>query len=201
LLGVEYDFLRFFRLDLSPIGWNREAGIDLVLVGRHPTGLIPALEAVIAELRFATGLVLERGTSVLDKSVLTSAIRPLISIAFVASASVPDKLSLRSDVVVGSASCGLVQLTMDESQMHYVKAEIVFCWSEEIATERLGRLLRHFLGHALGLGHAMTNRQLMSADPAMEIATYAAGDLKGFDTLYKTVRRPKWGGSAKLCEL
>lgn len=84
----------------------------------------------------------------------------------------------------GDGKLGSTKILVDNFQNEILKAHITVYQIDEISDQTLEAVIRHELGHALGLPHAMASSDLMNSSFSVENAYISECDIKGIVTLY-----------------
>jgi len=84
----------------------------------------------------------------------------------------------------GDGKLGSTKILVDSFRNEILKAHITVYQVNEISDQTLEAVIRHELGHALGLPHAMSSRDLMNSSFSVEKAYISECDINGIVTLY-----------------
>ncbi len=84
----------------------------------------------------------------------------------------------------GDGKLGSTKILVDNFRNEILKAHITIYQVDEISDQTLEAVIRHEIGHALGLPHAMASNDLMNASFSVERAYISECDIKGIVTLY-----------------
>ena len=84
----------------------------------------------------------------------------------------------------GDGKLGSTKILVDSFRNEILKAHITVYQVNEISDQTLEAVIRHELGHALGLPHAMSSRDLMNSSFSVESAYISECDINGIVTLY-----------------
>ena len=84
----------------------------------------------------------------------------------------------------GDGKLGSTKILVDGFRNEILKAHITVYQVNEISDQTLEAVIRHELGHALGLPHAMSSRDLMNSSFSVESAYISECDINGIVTLY-----------------
>ena len=84
----------------------------------------------------------------------------------------------------GDGKLGSTKILVDGFRNEILKAHITVYQVNEISDQTLEAVVRHELGHALGLPHAMSSRDLMNSSFSVENAYISECDINGIVTLY-----------------
>ncbi len=84
----------------------------------------------------------------------------------------------------GDGKLGSTKILVDNFRNEILKAHITVYQVNEISDQTLEAVIRHELGHALGLPHAMSSRDLMNSSFSVESAYISECDINGIVTLY-----------------
>lgn len=79
---------------------------------------------------------------------------------------------------------GSTKILVDSFRNEILKAHITVYQINEISDQTLEAVIRHELGHALGLPHEMSSRDLMNSSFSVENAYISECDINGIVTLY-----------------
>jgi len=84
----------------------------------------------------------------------------------------------------GDGKLGSTKILVDSFRNEILKAHITVYQVNEISDQTVEAVIRHELGHALGLPHAMSSRDLMNSSFSVENAYISECDINGIVTLY-----------------
>ena len=84
----------------------------------------------------------------------------------------------------GDGKLGSTKILVDGFRNEILKARITVYQVNEISDQTVEAVIRHELGHALGLPHAMSSRDLMNSSFSVESAYISECDINGIVTLY-----------------
>ena len=84
----------------------------------------------------------------------------------------------------GDGKLGSTKILVDGFRNEILKAHITVYQVNEISDQTVEAVIRHELGHALGLPHAMSSRDLMNSSFSVENAYISECDINGIVTLY-----------------
>lgn len=84
----------------------------------------------------------------------------------------------------GDGKLGSTKILVDNFRNEILKAHITIYQVDEISDQTLEAVIRHEIGHALGLPHAMASNDLMNASFSVERAYISECDINGIVTLY-----------------
>jgi predicted Zn-dependent protease len=84
----------------------------------------------------------------------------------------------------GDGKLGSTKILVDSFRNEILKAHITVYQINEISDQTVEAVIRHELGHALGLPHAMSSRDLMNSSFSVENAYISECDINGIITLY-----------------
>ena len=84
----------------------------------------------------------------------------------------------------GDGKLGSTKILVDSFRNEILKAHITVYQVNEISDQTVEAVIRHELGHALGLPHAMSSRDLMNSSFSVESAYISECDINGIVTLY-----------------
>jgi hypothetical protein len=84
----------------------------------------------------------------------------------------------------GDGKLGSTKILVDNFRNEILKAHITVYQANEISDQTLEAVIRHELGHALGLPHAMSSRDLMNSSFSVKNAYISECDINGIVTLY-----------------
>lgn len=84
----------------------------------------------------------------------------------------------------GDGKLGSTKILVDSFRNEVLKAHITVYQINEISDQTLEAVIRHEMGHALGLPHAMSSRDLMNSSFSVENAYISECDINGIVTLY-----------------
>lgn len=84
----------------------------------------------------------------------------------------------------GDGKLGSTKILVDSFRNEILKAHITVYQVNEISDQTLEAAIRHELGHALGLPHAMSSSDLMNSSFSVENAYISECDINGIVTLY-----------------
>ena len=84
----------------------------------------------------------------------------------------------------GDGKLGSTKILVDSFRNEILKAHITVYQVNEISDQTVEAVIRHELGHALGLPHAMSSRDLMNSRFSVENAYISECDINGIVTLY-----------------
>ena len=84
----------------------------------------------------------------------------------------------------GDGKLGSTKILVDGFRNEILKAHITVYQVNEISDQTVEAVIRHELGHALGLPHAMSSRDLMNSSFSVESAYISECDINGIVTLY-----------------
>jgi len=84
----------------------------------------------------------------------------------------------------GDGKLGSTKILVDNFRNEILKAHITVYQANEISDQTLEAVIRHELGHALGLPHAMSSKDLMNSSFSVENAYISECDINGIVTLY-----------------
>jgi len=84
----------------------------------------------------------------------------------------------------GDGKLGSTKILVDNFRNEILKAHIRVYQANEISDQTLEAVIRHELGHALGLPHAMSSKDLMNSSFSVENAYISECDINGIVTLY-----------------
>lgn len=84
----------------------------------------------------------------------------------------------------GDGKLGSTKILVDSFRNEILKAHITVYQVNEISDQTVEAVIRHELGHALGLPHVMSSRDLMNSSFSVENAYISECDINGIVTLY-----------------
>ncbi|MGI0003054.1 MAG: matrixin family metalloprotease [Nitrosopumilaceae archaeon] len=84
----------------------------------------------------------------------------------------------------GDGKLGSTKILVDSFRNEILKAHITVYQVNEISDQTVEAVIRHELGHALGLPHVMSSRDLMNSSFSVENAYISECDINGIATLY-----------------
>ncbi|MGQ0375934.1 MAG: matrixin family metalloprotease [Nitrososphaerota archaeon] len=84
----------------------------------------------------------------------------------------------------GDGKLGSTKILVDNFRNEILKAHITVYQIDEISDQTLEAVIRHEIGHALGLPHAMASNDLMNSSFSIERAYISECDMNGIVTLY-----------------
>lgn len=84
----------------------------------------------------------------------------------------------------GDGKLGSTKILVDSFRNEILKAHITVYQINEISDQTVEAVIRHELGHAIGLPHAMSSRDLMNSSFSVENAYISECDINGIVTLY-----------------
>jgi len=84
----------------------------------------------------------------------------------------------------GDGKLGSTKILVDSFRNEILKAHITVYQVNEISDQTVEAVVRHELGHALGLPHVMSPRDLMNSSFSVENAYISECDINGIVTLY-----------------
>ncbi|HXV51071.1 MAG TPA: matrixin family metalloprotease [Nitrosopumilaceae archaeon] len=84
----------------------------------------------------------------------------------------------------GDGKLGSTKILVDSFRNEILKAHITVYQVNEISDQTVEAVIRHELGHALGLPHVMSSRDLMNSSFSVESAYISECDINGIVTLY-----------------
>ena len=84
----------------------------------------------------------------------------------------------------GDGKLGSTKILVDNFQNEILKAHITVYQVDEISDQTIEAVIRHELGHALGLPHVMASSDLMNSSFSVENAYISECDMNGIVTLY-----------------
>ena len=84
----------------------------------------------------------------------------------------------------GDGKLGSTKILVDSFRNEILKAHITVYQVNEISDQTVEAVIRHELGHALGLPHAMSSRDLMNSSFSVENAYISECDINGIVTLF-----------------
>jgi predicted Zn-dependent protease len=84
----------------------------------------------------------------------------------------------------GDGKLGSTKILVDNFRNEILKAHITVYQVDEISDQTIEAVIRHEIGHALGLPHAMASNDLMNASFSIDRAYISECDINGIVTLY-----------------
>lgn len=186
--GVDYTFAR--RHGLTPVRWRPGTIITVRLAGEMgsmPAAWEPedAVDAVVAELRELTGLELQGGPPLARPIDIRRVPDQEIHVAYLPTARAREARRLAGDRTPGG---GALPARDDAWYRHgwaIVDTDLAIEPGSPPFTTGLA-VLRHQLGHALGLGHPASRQALMHQQIPVNRDGYSRGDRHGLALLGKT---------------
>jgi hypothetical protein len=188
--GVDYTFAR--RHGLKPVRWQPGTAIAVRLAGAAAWPTAPesadAVDAVVAELRELTGLDLRTGPPLEPPIDLRLVPEQQIHVAYLPSAEAQQVRRLGGDRTPGGGAVPGQDGAWYRRGWAIVDTELAADpdspRGEPTALSAAGlAILRHQLGHALGLGHAGRRWVLMHERIPVNLGGYARGDRHGLALL------------------
>jgi hypothetical protein len=175
--GVDYTFARWYGL--TPVRWQLGTVITVRMTcgaSSLPSvkGPADAVNAVVAELRQLTGLDLRAGPALERPIDIRRIPEHEIHVAYLPSAEAQQVCQLAGD----RRPSGDAVSIQDRPWYQYGWAIV----DTDLAIESFA-VLRHQLGHALGLGHAASRQVLMHQRIPADLAGYSRGDRRGLALL------------------
>jgi hypothetical protein len=172
--GIDYTFAH--RAGRQPVRWPPGSDITVRIIGTGRQDGQVALAGVIAELRALTQLDLVTGEPAAGSLALAAIPAGEIHVGYLTAGRLADWDAWRDDQVGAGGAVRCAASCCYSSGFAVVDISHV---GPDATTERALAILRHELGHALGLGHAGRPSLLMHHQPAVGITRYGRGDRYG----------------------
>lgn len=197
--GVDYTFAR--RHGLAPVRWRPGSVITVRLaseIGSMPTGWEPkdAIDTLVAELRELTGLELRGGPPLARPIDIRRTPEQEIHVAYLPSAEAREVRRLAGDRTPSGGARPAQDGVWYRHGWAIVDTDLAIGSAsppEESSASSPAALyttgltvLRHQLGHALGLGHPASRRALMHQQIPVDRDGYSRGDRHGLALLGQT---------------
>ncbi len=186
--GIDYTFMH--RIGREPVRWQCSSSITLRIAGTDNEDRHAALASVVAELRTLTllDLVTSEPTSA---SLVPAAIPPgEIHVGYLAASKLAGPAARHGD------QAGLGAAARCATGCCYIRGVVIVnadLAGRDATADYALAILRHELGHALGLGHAARPSLLMHHQITASTTQYGRGDQHGLALLGP---RPALGSAA-----
>lgn len=192
--GVDYTFAR--RHGLAPVRWRPGTVITVRLAGQAVSrpavrGAAEAVDRVLAELRKLTGLNLQGGPPLAEPLDIRGVPDQEIHVAYLPTAQAIQVRQATGDRFPSGGAAPAQDGAWYQRGWAIVATDLTIGSASprsDPATLSVAGLavLRHQLGHALGLGHAARHRVLMHQRIPVDIDGYCPGDQYGLALLGET---------------
>ena len=196
--GLDYTYAHY-QPGMRPVQWTSTAPITLRVVdGGAPDGK-QLVRDLCQQMHDLTGLTLDPGAPLPPGVDLDQLTDQTIAVAFMTLNELAT-FSHRHPTVLRGRSQGHCKTRINRRDGSYSSAFVaVLQQPPGVSAPTALRGLRHQMGHALGLGHARSAHQLMSASPALALSDFTAAEVWALQHLYRS--RPTSPDQSQICTL